>query len=475
MPVDFAWTHGNGGDVSRILVIDDHETMQSGVVLAMTRMGNEAFGVGSGAEGMEKLGEQAFDLVITDYKMDAMDGLAVLEAVQKTYPDTDVMLMTAYGTIEIAVQAMKAGAVDFIAKPFPPEMLQVKVESILKYRKIRNEHQQLGEENRYLRAEIEGRFNFGELVGSSAKMAQVYNTVRKVAATDSAVMVYGESGTGKELVARAIHKESGRHNAPFVKVNCGALPKELAGSELFGHEKGAFTGAVRQKKGKFELAEGGTIFLDEIGDLPLEVQVNLLRVLQEKEFDRVGGEHPVRVDVRVVAATHRSLKKMVEEGRFREDLFYRLEVIPIFVPPLRERKGDISELVEHFLHKKSGEMNRPVKQITPSAMTSLMGYRWPGNVRELENAVERMVVLSEGAEIDWVDLPFEEGQESDLQEDGPLTQQMEALEKRLIRQALAEAEGVKTRAASLLGVKTSALYYKLEKYGLGDGETEEAS
>ena len=334
--------------MSRILIIDDNETLGSGVVLMVERMGHEGAAVTSGPEGLARLAEQSFDLVITDYRMDDMDGQQVLEAVKTRAPETDVMMMTAYGSIELAVEAMKLGAIDFITKPFPHDGLRLKIEKVLEYRAARRDRERLGEQNRYLREEIDGRYNFGEIIGESEQIHKVLAAVQKVAVTDSSVLVYGESGTGKELVARAVHYQSNRREGSFVKVNCGALPTELVESELFGHEKGAFTSAVKQKKGKFELAAGGTIFLDEIGDVPLETQVKLLRVLQEKQFDRVGGEQTLDADVRVVAATNRPLKQMVAEGTFREDLYYRLEVIPLRLPPLRERREDIRLLVDHL-------------------------------------------------------------------------------------------------------------------------------
>ena len=458
--------------MSRILIVDDNETMRSGIALVMKRMGCEAITAPGGAEALSILARQAaFDLVITDYRMAEMDGLQLLEAIRRDFGDTDVVIITAHGTIEIAVRAMQAGAVDFITKPFPMEALQLKVERVLGHRADRRERDRLGEENRYLREEIEDRY--GEIVGRSQQIAGVLARVEKVAATDSSVLIYGESGTGKELVARAIHNRSARRSGPFVKVNCGALPLNLVESELFGHEKGAFTGAVRMKKGKFELASGGTIFLDEIGDIPLETQVNLLRVLQEKEFDRVGGERTLSADVRVVAATNRALKEKVADGSFREDLFYRLEVIPLHLAPLRERRDDIPLLVDHFLRKKSREMNRPLRRLTGGAVEFLCRYPWPGNVRELENVIERTVVLVDGEEIGPGDLPLAEaaGELDGDAEPVPasklaLNDQLEALERDLICRAMEEAKGVKTQAAELLGVKTSALYYKLEKYGM---------
>jgi len=466
--------------MSRILIVDDNETLGSGLVLMLGRMGHDSTAVLNGPDGLKHLQGQACDLVITDYRMDEMDGMQVLEEVKRLWPETDVIIMTAYGTIEIAVEAMKKGATDFVTKPFPHEVLRIKVDKVLEYRKSRLERERLGEENRYLREEIGGRYNFGEIVGGSVAMLDVLSVVRKVAASDSSVLIYGESGTGKELVARAVHYQSNRHEGPFVKVNCGALPHELVESELFGHEKGSFTGAVRQKKGKFELAEGGTIFLDEVGDIPLETQVKLLRVLQERQYDRVGGEQTLDVDVRVVAATNRQLREMVATGLFREDLFYRLEVIPLHLPPLRERKEDVPLLVGHFMEKKCGEMNIPLKRLNEEALASFANYPWPGNVRELENVIERTIVLADGDTIGIQDVPltFDESvlrepstvsaraENSSGSESLLLNERMDQMERDMIVRAMENAGHVKTRAAELLGIKTSALYYKLDKYGI---------
>ena len=461
--------------MSRILVVDDNETMRSGVALVVERMEHDAVTAASGAEALERFEGGEVDLVVTDYRMDEMDGLQLLEAVRKQHPQTDVMIITAHGTIEIAVEAMQHGAADFITKPFPPDALRLKIERVLNHRAERRERQRLDDENRYLREEIGDRY--GEIIGASVKIREVLATVDKVSATDSSVLIYGESGTGKELVARAVHNRGSRSAGPFVKVNCGSMPRDLVESELFGHERGAFTGAVRQRKGKFELAERGTIFLDEIGDIPLETQVNLLRVLQEKEFDRVGGERTLEADVRVVAATNRPLKQMVESGKFREDLYYRLDVIPLELPPLRERIDDIPLLVEHFLDKKSREMNLPFRRLTPEAMVALQTYPWPGNVRELENIIERTIVLVDADTIDAADLPLAVGEgaegraagavTADGDDDGlPLNDRLERLEKELITKAMTDADGVKTQAADILGIKPSALYYKLDKYGV---------
>jgi len=459
--------------MSRILIVDDNETMRSGIALVVERMGHAAAAAASGAEGLTLLKEHEFDLVVTDYRMEEMDGLAVLEAVKKDHADIDVMLITAHGTIEIAVEAMKLGAADFITKPFPPDALRLKIDRLLKHRDDRRERLRLGEENSYLREEISDRY--GEIVGKSDKIREILELTKRVGGADSSVLLYGESGTGKELVARAIHNTSNRSGGPFVKVNCGALPRELVESELFGHEKGSFSGAVRLKKGKFELAEGGSIFLDEIGDIPLDTQVKLLRVLQEKEFDRVGGERTLSADVRVVAATNRPLKEMVAAGTFREDLYYRLEVIPLLLPPLRERKEDIPLLAQHFLIKKCREMNLPLRRLTDDAIALLAKYPWPGNVRELENVIERTVVLGDGITIGVGDLPLgaadDGGEDEQVRLDDSsgevlLNERLERLEKKLITEAMGKAHGVKTRAAEFLGIKTSALYYKLDKYGV---------
>ena len=500
--------------MGRILIIDDNQSLGDGLVLSLNKMGHQAVAVGSGREGLARMQDELFDLVITDYRMEEMDGLAVMEAVQRQAPDTDVMMMTAYDTRELAVEAMERGAIDFIAKPFSPDELWLKVDKWLDYRtklreaqtlhheaetKLREaqtlhheaetklrEWEHLSEQNYYLQEEVNSRYNFGEIIGDSRPMQAVMAQVRRVASSESSVLIYGESGTGKEVVARAIHYQSSRSKGPFVRVNCGALPVGLVESELFGHEQGAFTGAVRTKKGRFELAEGGTVFLDEIGDVPLDTQVRLLRVLQEKQFDRVGGEQTLDVDVRIVAATNRQLKQMVAEGTFREDLFYRLEVIPLTLPPLRERANDIGLLARHFIFKKCREMNIPLKRLTPEALACLAGYRWPGNVRELENVIERTIVLAEGKEIGSHDLPLAlEGAAAEgslpLDERGGdmvplalegversllLNERLDAVERDLIARAMEEADHVKTKAASLLGIKTSALYYKLEKYGL---------
>ncbi|HDI00318.1 MAG TPA: sigma-54-dependent Fis family transcriptional regulator [Firmicutes bacterium] len=454
--------------MANILVIEDNETMLEGISRTLERMGHRVVGVPDGLQGLEVCRKGDIDLVIADYRMQPMDGMEVLERVKRMDEDIDVVIITAYGTIELAVEAMKKGASDFITKPFSPDELKVRIDKVLEFRKARQRSQRLADENLYLRQEIE--VQYGEMVGSSEKMRKVFEKIEKVARTDSSVIIYGESGTGKELVARALHYRSPRREGPFVKVNCAALAEGVLESELFGHEKGAFTGAIRRKKGKFELANTGTIFLDEVGDIPPAIQVKLLRVLQEKEIERVGGEGPIKVDVRIVAATNRDLPKMVEEGKFREDLFYRLHVIPIYLPPLRERKEDIPELVRHFLRKKCAQLGRKVPEVDPKALELLMEYDWPGNVRELENVLERAIVLCEGDRIGPSDLPLLVEREGDVlrvpEGEVPLPEMLESLEKQLIERALEKARGVKAEAARILGIKTSTLYYKMEKYGM---------
>lgn len=457
--------------MSKILLIEDDETLRDGMSQVLKKAGHQITDVPNGADGIELCREEKFDLVITDYKMQEMNGLEVLDQVKSIDEDTDAILITAYGTIDMAVDAMKKGAADYVTKPFSPGELNVRVEKVLRFREARQARERLGEENKYLREEIDIQYNFGEIVGSAESMIKVFEKIQKVAQSDSSVLIFGESGTGKELVARAIHFQSDRKDKAFVKVNCGALAEGVLESELFGHERGSFTGAIKRRRGRFELADKGTIFLDEIGDVPLSTQVKLLRVLQERELERVGGEETVTVDVRVLTATNKNLMAMVESGEFREDLYYRLNIIPLELPPLRDRLEDIPILVEHFLRKKSSELNKKQTRVNPDAMQELMNYYWPGNVRELENVIERAVVLCENVEIGLNDIPILLGDPSRttlrlIKDDLPLVEALEDLERQLIARALEKAKGVKTEAARILGLKTSALYYKLEKYSL---------
>jgi len=459
--------------MARVLIIDDNDTMREGLAATVRRMGHEAITASSGAEGIAHMRRRGADFVITDLKMEGTGGLDVLKAVQEIDPSCPAMIVTAYGTVETAVEAMRLGAFDFLQKPFAPEVVRLKLERGLDLRRERLARERAEADAAALRADAAARYSFGEIVGETPAMRGVFQTIERVAPTDASVYIHGESGTGKELVARAIHERSKRAAGPFVKVNCGALAETLLESELFGHEKGAFTGAIKRKLGRFELADKGTLFLDEIGDVSPAVQVKLLRVLQERQFERVGGEDTVTVDVRVVSATHRDMKAEVAAGRFREDLFYRLHVVPIEVPPLRERPEDIARLAAHFIAKLGPRTNPAVRGIDDAALARLQAYGWPGNVRELENAIEQSLVFAEGERIDVRALPGflkSASPEHALalpQGNMSLTEILEDLERQLIQRAYDKAGGVKTECARLLGVKTSALYYKLEKYGIG--------
>ncbi|CAN5202973.1 sigma-54 dependent transcriptional regulator [soil metagenome] len=466
--------------MANILVVEDNPTMREGLEQMLSRAGHQVVVAPNGEHALGACRSQPIDLVITDFKMDGMNGLELLGAIrgERLASDPEIMLITAFGTIDIAVEAMKQGAVDFITKPFDSDEFKVKVERSLRTRELKRERDAFKAETEYLRGEAE--HHFGEIVGRSPAMRKIFDSIRKIAETSSSVYVYGESGTGKELIARAIHRESPRRDGPFIKVNCSSLSESLLESELFGHEKGAFTGAIRERKGRFELAHNGTLFLDEIADIPLTTQVKLLRVLQEKEIERVGGEKTIHVDVRIISATNRDLAPLVADGSFREDLFYRLHIIPIGVPPLRERKEDILPLVTHFIRSISNEIGKPIEGISESALDLLHAYEWPGNIRELENMLERAIVLSDGnvlgAEafpLDRRAAPRQAGAPQSPPQVGeiPLDAALERLERSMIERALKEARGVKTKTAELLGIKTSALYYKLEKYRLSGDES----
>jgi two-component system response regulator HydG len=465
-----------------VLVIDDNETMREGCAAVAKRLGHRVFTASGGAEGISKFRESGADLVISDLRMDKVDGLEVIKQVKAAEPDTLVMLITAFGDVETAVEAMKLGAWDFVTKPFTPELLRGRIEKAFQLIALQGEQERLRERNRLLEEEARESNGVRELLGGSEAMTKVWTLLKKVAATDTSVLITGESGTGKELVARAIHENSRRTTGPFIKVSCGALAETLLESELFGHEKGAFTGAIRKKLGRFELADGGTIFLDEIGDISQSIQMKLLRVLQEHEIERVGGEETIKVDVRVLSATNKDLQREVSEGRFREDLYYRLHIVPVKLPPLRERREDIPELVRHFIGKLGCRTGGRIKGISEVALARLRRHTWPGNVRELENVIEHAMVFSEGESIREEDLPpgVGIGDSVGFQPDAgrgavfqvpegeiDLDQVLEGIERRLIDAAYRKAGGVKAETARLLGVKPSALYYKLEKYGIG--------
>jgi two-component system, NtrC family, response regulator HydG len=458
--------------MARILVADDHDALREGMALSLTRLGHEVLAVKGGAEALAAYRKKPADVVVTDLRMVPVDGIEVVRRLRAEDPDATVLVVSAHGTIATAVDAMREGAIDFLEKPFSPEVLRARVEKAIEIarerrgaRKVRARAEAL-EEDRIREHDPHG------LVGRSEPMRRVLDQVRKVAPTDATVLVLGESGTGKELVARAVHAASGRGEKPFVSVSCAAIPEGLLESELFGHEKGAFTGAVRRKLGRFELAHEGTLFLDEVGEIPPAIQVKLLRVLQERSFERVGGEETVSADVRLVSATNRDLARMVAEGRFREDLYYRLNVVPVRLPPLRERPGDVEELASHFLARVAPRIGRKVTGFAPEALALLRRHAWPGNVRELENVVEQALVFAEGDLVRPEDLP--EGIRRAAPSpalpvpsgDRSLTDILEDLEEQLILAAYERAKGVKAETARLLGIKPSALYYKLEKYGI---------
>ncbi|MFH1130803.1 MAG: sigma-54 dependent transcriptional regulator, partial [Pseudomonadota bacterium] len=456
--------------MATVLVIDDNETIRMGLQRVIEKLGHTVLLASSGGEGLKLFKKNEVDFVITDLKMESMDGVEVLRKVADLDPDCPTMIITAFGTIETAVEAMKIGAFDFIQKPFAPEVVKLKVERALELRKTNQAKLRLESENEYLKRDAASQYD--DLVGRSAGMQKVFQLIDKVAPTDSSVFIEGESGTGKELVARAIHNKSKRSNGPFVKVNCSALNDSLLESELFGHEKGSFTGAIRRRIGRFELADDGTLFLDEIGDISPALQLKLLRVLQEKEFERVGGESTIKVDVRVLSATNQVLKKEVDEGRFREDLFYRLHIIPLTIPPLRERREDVPLLVQHFIEKLGPRTNPRVSGVNDDTLGQLMAYNWPGNVRELENTIEQALVFAEGNLLSPSSLPGFFRTNSPRQTlsvpkgEISLPEILEDLERQLILKAFEEANQVKTETARRLGIKTSALYYKLEKYGI---------
>jgi len=447
-------------DSFRILVVDDEPAQRELVGGFLRKQGFDVVEAAGGGEAVARFKREPFDLVLTDQRMPDLSGLDVLEAVRSASPETAVVIMTAYGTIETAVSAIKAGAADYLTKPLNLDELLHRVH------RVRERHH-LVRENRELREALTERHRVEGIVGDSGQMQEVLSLVRRVAASDATVLIRGESGTGKELIARALHYASPRAAGPLVKVNCAALAESLLEAELFGHEKGAFTGAVASRKGRFELADGGSIFLDEIGDLPPHLQVKLLRVLQEREFERVGSSRSVKVDVRLLAATHRNLEALVRDGRFRDDLYYRINVVTIMLPPLRERREDLPPLIEHFLRTFAEKNGKTVRGVTREAREALLRYDYPGNIRELENLMERAVVLTRDDVIGMEDLPLTlEAPPPESGEGAGLIAAVEGLERRMIREALAKAEGTQTRAAELLGISERVLRYKLRKYGL---------
>jgi two-component system response regulator PilR (NtrC family) len=450
---------------ARILVVDDERSMRDLLAITLKQAGHEVVIADAGEKAIEVLRGDAFDLVITDLRMRKVDGLGVLRAAREHSPGTLVLVVTAYASTETAVEAMRLGAYDYLTKPFKLDEIRLTVEKAL-------ERKRLEDENQELRRELARERGLARFVGRSPAMLDVFAMIRKAADSTSTVMITGESGTGKELVAHAIHQEGPRRDGPFVSVNCGAIPEGLMESELFGHVKGAFTGAVASTRGLFAAAEGGTLFLDEITEIPIAVQVKLLRAVQEREIRRVGDTRDVKVDVRLIAASNRDLARAVAEGQLREDLFYRLNVIPIHLPPLRQRREDIPLLVAHFIEKVSRALGRNPKPVTPEAMAILERHHWPGNIRELENVVERAIVLGGGEALDVEALPpalVAPTAEEDLPLELPpqglnLDDLLDRIEHRYLELALRRTGGVQTRAAELLGLSFRQFRYKLQKH-----------
>ncbi|MEZ4745582.1 MAG: sigma-54 dependent transcriptional regulator [Calditrichia bacterium] len=444
-----------------LIIVEDNEAMRLGMTESLRRAGYDVFDFPDARTALDFFARQPVPLLISDLKMAGMSGMELLKQLKNQSPQTELIMVSAFGTVEVAVEAMQFGALDFLTKPFSMEELRIRVQRAFEKIQQKQQFERLLEQHHLLQDE-----QFGDMIGTSPVMQRVFDLIQRVAKEDSAILIEGESGTGKELVARAIHKNSDRADKPFVRVNCGALNDNLLESELFGHEKGAFTGAIKRKKGRFELADSGTLFLDEIGDISQNMQVKLLRVLQEGEFERVGGETTLSVDVRIISATHRNLPKLVMNSDFREDLYYRLSVIPIQLPPLRERKDDIPALVQHFLNIR----NRG-KSISQEGLNLLIEYSWPGNIRELENVLERLAVITPQPLIEPQLIAQQLGRGVGMSavnqyENLPLDDAVNAFEKNLIIHALKKAQGVKNQAAKMLGIRTSTLYYKLEKYGL---------
>ncbi|MBU1095233.1 MAG: Fis family transcriptional regulator [Ignavibacteriae bacterium HGW-Ignavibacteriae-2] len=449
-----------------IIIVEDNNTMRLGIKETLTRAGYLVFEFDNGIDA-ENFTDEKIKIAVLDLKMEPIDGIETLRRLKQKNPEIKTLLISAYGTVEDAVKAMQLGASDFLTKPFSPEELRLRINNlvgeIVKEEKIND----LLEQNKLLNDQLYESYD--DIIGDSEIMKNLFDTVDKVALTNSTVLIQGESGTGKELIARAVHRKSTRADKPFIKLNCGSLNDNLLESELFGHERGSFTGAVKQKKGRFELSNNGTLFLDEIGDLSPTMQVKLLRVLQEGEFERVGGEETLNVDVRIIAATNLDLKQLINNYKFRNDLYYRLSVIPIMLPSLRERKTDIPLLADYFLQKLAAKFKTKRKSIDDNGRLLLTNYSWPGNVRELENLIERLLVISNEDVIDSFLIAKHLNSDPllhDKLENLKLDEALYIYEKKLIMQAMKKTNGVKNRAAKLLGIKTSAFYYKLEKFGL---------
>ncbi|MCE5333359.1 MAG: sigma-54 dependent transcriptional regulator [Desulfobacteraceae bacterium] len=442
---------------ARVLVVDDEPMVCISLANWLKEENYFVKYVNDGQAAIETMKQEAWDIVLLDYKMPGMDGLDVLRHIKEIAPQTVVLMMTAYASIANSVQAMKEGAFDYVVKPLDVEELTLMLNKIV-------ERQQLIAENLLLRKHLTERHKYENIIGKSPAMQKVFELIRTVADTSATLLVTGETGTGKEMVARAVHATSSRRYGPFIAVSCSALPETLLESELFGYEKGAFTGADRMRKGRFELAHGGTLFLDEIGDISMKTQVKLLRVLQERSFSRLGGTEEIDVDVRLITATNQNLVRLVEEGHFRSDLFYRLNVVNLHLPPLRERKDDIPLLAEHFMEKFNIEFNKKFNRIERKALEMMVGYYWPGNVRELENVIERAIVIDQGPEIKAKHLPFYTC-ETPLTGDEPLA--LEDVEKEHIRKVLQQNQWNVSRAAKVLDIDRTTLHKKIQKFGIG--------
>jgi DNA-binding NtrC family response regulator len=453
-----------------ILIVEDEAKMRRLLELNLNEDGFSTLSAGDAESGLKLLRENVVDLVVTDLKLPGMNGLDLLQAVKRHNAALPVVVMTAFGSVETAVDAMKAGASDYVLKPFSLSEMRMVIRKELDVRNLR-------EENRSLREALGKRYSHPNVVARSLKMQEVLALVERVAPTNSTVLLGGESGVGKDLIARAIHEKSRRASGPFIKINSTAIPENLLESELFGYEKGAFTGASNSKPGKFELADKGTLFLDEIGDVPPVTQVKLLRVLQEREFERLGGTKTVKVDVRLIAATNRDLREALEQGTFREDLYYRLNVVPIDIAPLRQRKEDIPDLVNLFISRFAGDSGKAVNSISPEAMQTLVNYHWPGNVRELQNIIERGCALAKGTVLEVADIHLDSRPAKTTSTVGgflPDGMTLEHWEDEMIQEALRRADGNKSQAARLLGLSRNALRYRLSKIGItddGDKET----
>lgn len=447
-----------------ILIIDDEESQRNILRGYLEKKGYKIYSASSGTEGIGLIRKNMIDIVLSDYKMPDKTGLEVLEEVKNINPEISFIILTAYGTVENAVKAMRLGAFDYISKPVDLDELDLLLERII-------ENKNLKSEILLLKNQLKEKFKIDSFISQSPKMEEVLSIAARSADSKATVLITGESGTGKEVLAKAIHYASSRKDKPFVAVNIPALPETLLESELFGHEKGAFTGAEKSKKGRFEIADGGTIFLDEIGDIPLNLQVKLLRVLQEHQIERVGSVENINIDVRIIAATHQNLEQKIKDGSFREDLYYRLNIVSLHLPPLRERKEDIIPLIDHFVEKYAAENNKKKLSLSKEAVDLLIKYNFPGNVRELENAIERAVVLCRSDVITVNDLPnvikgFKPEKEIVTNENTSLIEQVEVLEKKLIFDALSKANGNQSQAARTLGLTERNLRYKMKKYGI---------